>query len=85
MSLPIVVTAGKTAGSTDLVIVSTDNVVLPAASTTGVGRYYIVKNANASSTTITVTSPSTVNGIGSLGPTSASRYISDGNSTWYSL
>lgn len=84
MSLPIVLTTGKTAGSTDLVIVSAGNVILPAASTAGAGRYYIIRNAHASNP-ITVTSTSTVNGIGSLSPTSASRYISDGNSTWYSL
>ena len=86
MSLPIVVTAGKTAGITDLIIVSSGNVTLPDPSTTGPGRYYIVKNGNAATTTITVTpAAGTINGIASLGPTSASRYVSDGNTTWYSL
>ena len=72
-------------GLNDLVVVATDNVTLPSATTAGVGRYYIIKNANTSVTTISVTSTSTINGISSLGPTSASQYISDGVGIWYSI
>lgn len=77
MSLPLTTTT--TPGANDLVVLATNDVTLPAAGTAGVGRYYIIRNISVSPITI-----STVNGNPSLGPTSASSYISDG-STWYTL
>jgi len=77
-----------TVGSTDIVVVATGTTVtLPTAPSAGVGRYYIVRNANAlGGSSITVgAGASTVSGITSLGPTSASQYISDGVGIWYSL
>jgi hypothetical protein len=80
-------TSGSTVspGVNDLVIVATSTVTLPTATTAGVGRYYIVRNAGGSPITVTAGSPSTVSGITSLGPTSASHYISDGVGIWYSI
>ena len=72
-----------TAGVNDVAIVATGNVTLPTATTAGVGRYYLIRNAAGSS--IDVTSTSTVSGIATLGPTSASGYISDGVGIWYSI
>jgi hypothetical protein len=74
-----------TAGPNDVVIVATSTVTLPTASTAGVGRYYIVRNAGASPIGVTAGGSSTVSGITSLGATSASQYISDGVGIWYSI
>jgi hypothetical protein len=86
-SMSLTFTTGSTvaAGANDLVVVATGNVTLPTAPTAGVGRYYIVKNSNPSTPITVSASPSIFNGPTVLSPTSASRYISDGINTWYSL
>jgi hypothetical protein len=84
LALPFTTGSTVTAGATDVLIVATDNVALPTATSAGTGRYYRVRNAHASNN-ISVTSTSTVSGIASLGPTSASGYVSDGIGIWYSI
>ena len=87
LALPFTTGSTVSAGAIDVVVVATSTVTLPTAPTAGVGRYYIVRNANPlGGSSITVgAGASTISGITSLGPTSASRYISDGVSIWYSL
>jgi hypothetical protein len=88
-SMTLTFTSGSTVspGVNDLVVVATDTVTLPTAATAGVGRYYIIRNANplGGSSIAVGAGASTVSGITSLGPTSASQYISDGVGIWYSL
>lgn len=86
-SMALTFTTGSvvTAGANDLVIVATGNVTLPTAPVAGTGRYYIVKNSNPTNPITVSASPSIFNGPTILSPTSASRYISDGINTWYSL
>lgn len=86
-SLSLTFTTGSTVavGANDLVVVATGNVTLPTAPIAGVGRYYIIKNAHPSNAITVSASPSIFNGPTILSPTSASRYISDGINTWYSL
>ena len=77
--------SNPTVGSTDIVVVATGaTVTLPTATAAGVGRYYIIRNAGGTPITVGAGS-STVSGITSLGPTSASHYISDGIGIWYSI
>lgn len=85
MSLTFKSGSSITPGANDLVIVATSGVTLPTATAAGVGRYYIIRNAGTSQFTVAVTSPSTINGVSVLSPTSASHYISDGIGIWYSL
>jgi len=87
LGLPFTSGSTVTAGNTDVVIVATGNVTLPTATTAGIGRFYIIRNANPlGGSSITVgAGASAVSGITSLGPTSASQYISDGTGSWYSL
>ena len=84
LALPFRSGSTVTAGATDVLIVATSDVALPTATSAGAGRYYRVRNAHASNN-ISITSTSTVSGIASLGPTSASGYVSDGIGIWYSI
>ena len=88
MALPFLSASDPLPGQTNVAIIATGTAVtLPTATTAGVGRYYLIRNANAlGGSDITVgAGASTVSGIATLGPTSASGYISDGVGIWYSI
>ncbi len=86
LALPFTTGSTVSVGATDVLIVATSTVTLPTATAAGVGRYYRIRNAHASTDiTIGCTSPSTMNGVTVLGPTSASGYVSDGIGIWYSI